>query len=207
MGKVGLCNHQKIQMRHYSSVFNFINKNHLIRSIYTSQNPKKYLFIYKYEVSGSRVPCGWIKLWLCLNTRRLQMVVDYPVHKTKLEDLTLLSCNNNVNTFLTNMEKMRIVINSMLPDKQYFSEQRFVTIMFDQLLKSSYEEFLTNVKHAKSDWIKNPKKFDCASAMIDFTNLYRNYTSTGHWEKADANVATIIALSRSLKMKHNKNIS
>ena len=54
--------------------------------------------------------------------------------------------------------------------------------MFDQILKSSCEDFLTNVKQAKKYWIKKPKKFDCASTMIDFTNLYTNYTSTGHWD-------------------------
>ena len=56
-GNVGLCNHQKIRMRQYSSVVNLIIKNHLIRSSYTSKNPKKYLFTYKYEVSGREVYC------------------------------------------------------------------------------------------------------------------------------------------------------
>ena len=81
-----------------------------------------------------------IKLWLCLNVFRPQLVVNYWVHEKKLEDLTLLGCNNNVNTYLTTMEKMRTVINSMLPYKQEFAEHRFVTIMFD--------------------WIKKPKNFD-----------------------------------------------
>ena len=35
--------------------------------------------------------------------------------------------------------------------------------------------------------------------MIDFKNLYTNYTSTGHWGKADTNADTIIALVTSLK--------
>ena len=59
--------------------------------------------------------CGLIKLWLCLNFVRPQLVVDYRVHEKKLEDLMLLSCNNNTNTFLATVEKMRIVINLMLP--------------------------------------------------------------------------------------------
>ena len=65
----------------------------------------KELFIYQYEVSGREVSCELIKWWLCLNVVRTQLVVDYRVHETKLEDLTLLSCNNNVNTFHTTMEK------------------------------------------------------------------------------------------------------
>ena len=149
--------------------------------------------------------CGLIKLWLCLNAVRPQLVVDYRVHENKLEDITLLSCNNNVNTFLTTMKKIRIVINSMLPDKQDFSEHRFVTIMFNQLLKSSCKYFLTNFKQAKIDWIKNPKKFNCASTMIDFTNLYTNCTSTSHWDKADSIGATIISLVTALKKERDKN--
>ena len=77
--------------------------------------------------------------------------------------------------------------------------------MFDQILKSIFKDLLINVKQSRSDWIKNPKKFDCASAMIDFTNLYTNYTSTGHWDKADANATTIISLVTSLKKECDKN--
>ena len=192
-------------MIQYSSIVDLIIKNHLIRSSYTSHNPKKDLFTYKDEVSGREMFCGLINLWLCLNVVRPQLVVNYWVHKTKLKDFTLLSCNNNVNTFLTTMEKIRTVINSILRDKQESAEHRFVTIMFDQLLKSSCEDFLTNVKQAKNDWIKNPRKFDCASAIIDFTNLYTNFTSTGHWYKLDANADTIIALETDLKKERDKN--
>ena len=92
----------------------------------------------------------------------------------------------------------------MLPDKEDFYEHRFVTIMFNQLLKSSCEDFLKNSKQAKIDWIKNPKRFDCASAMVDFTNLYTNYTSTSHWDKSDANAATIINLVTFLKKERDK---
>ena len=147
-----------------------------------------------------------IKLWLCLNVVRLQLVVDYRVHEKKVKDLILLICNNNINTFLTTIEKMRIVINSMFPDKQDFAEHRFVTIMFYQILKSSYKEFFTNVKQAKRDWTENPKNFDCASAMVDLTKLYTNYTYIGHRDKADDNAATIIALVTALKKESDKDI-
>ena len=72
--------------------------------------------------------------------------------------------------------------------------------MFDQILKSSFKYFLTNVKQSNSNWIKKPKKFDCTSAIICFTNLYTNYTSTGHWYKADANADKSISLVTSLKI-------
>ena len=125
-------------MRQYSSVVNFIIKNHPILGSYIYQNPKKDLFTYKYDIRRDEVSCGLKKLWLCLNIFSPQMVVDYQVHKTNIEELTLISCNNNLNTFLATVGKMRIVINLMLPDKQEFDDHRFVTIMFDHLLKSSF---------------------------------------------------------------------
>ena len=64
---------------------------------------------------------------------KAQLVVDYRKQEKKLEALTLRACRNNLQTFLTMMETMKILINSMLPDKEEFSDQRFNTIMFDQL--------------------------------------------------------------------------
>ena len=94
---------------------------------------------------------------------------------------------------------MKILINSMLLDKEEFSDQRFNTIMFDQLLKTSCKDFLTNAKQARSDWINNPKKFDQANPMSEFTNLYTNFYPTGNWDKADEEQTNIISLTTELK--------
>ena len=77
--------------------------------------------------------------------------------------------------------------------------------MFDQLLKSSCEDFLTNFKQAKRNWTKNPKKFYYASATIELTTMYTNYTTTGNWDMADYNAAMIISLVTALKKELNKN--
>ena len=39
------------------------------------------------------------------------------------------------------------------------------------------------------------KKFDQATAMSEFTNLYTNFSSAGSWDKADEEQAKIIALT------------
>ena len=101
-------------------------------------------------------------------------------------------------TFLTTMGTMNILINSLLPDNEEFSDKRCNTIFFDQLIKSSCKDFLTNVKQARSDWIKNPQKFDQATAMMEFTNLYTNFSSAGDWDRADKEQAKIIALTTEL---------
>ena len=148
-------------------------------------NPKKAIFTYTDEVTGRKVDCGLIKLWLFWNIIKPQLVVDYCEQEKKLEALTLRACGNNVQTFLTTMDTMKILINSMLLDKEDFSEQRFNTIMFDQRLKTSCKDFLNRIKQARSDWIKNPNKFNQATAISEFTNFYTNFSSAGDWDKAD----------------------
>ena len=128
-----------------------------------------------------------------------QLVVNYREQENKLEALTLCACGNNVQTLLTTLETMKILINSMLPDKEEFSDQRFNTIMFDQLLNTSCKEFLTNVKQASNDWIKNPKKFDQATAMSEFKKIYTNFSSAGNWDKSDEEQAKIIVFTTKLK--------
>ena len=74
----------------------------------------------------------------------------------------------------------------------------FKTIMFNQLLKTTCKDFLTNAKQSRSDWIKNPKTFDQATAQMEFTNLYTNFSSAGDWDRADEEQAKIIALTTEL---------
>ena len=150
-GNVGLINHENIRNRQISIALNFILKNHLEISSFISLNPKKAIFTYTDEVTGRKVDCGLVKLWLSLNIVKPQLVVNYREQEKKLEALTLRACGNNLQTFLTTMETMKILINSMLPDKKEFSDQRFNTILFDQLLKKSCKDFLTNAKQARSN--------------------------------------------------------
>ena len=79
-------------------------------------------------------------------------------------------------------------------------------IMFDKLTKSICKDFLTNVKQAKSSWIKGPKNFDCIHSMIDLTNLHTNDTSTVHWTNDEEDsVANIITLEMALNHEQMKN--
>ena len=180
-----MLNHGNIRNRRFRSALNFILKNHLEIGIFISLNPKKSIFTYTDEVTGRKVDCGLVKLWLFLNITKPQLVVNYREQENKPEALILCACGNNVQKFLTTMKTMKILINSILLDKEEFSDQRFNTIMFDQLLKTSCKDLLTNVKQARSDWIKNPKKFDQATAMSELTNLYTKFSSAGYWDKVD----------------------
>ena len=121
-GNVGLVNHKKIRNRQFSSALNFILKNHLQRASFISLNPKKDTFTYTDEFTGRKVDCGLIKLWTILNIVKPQLVVDYREHEKKLESLTLRLCGNNVQKFLTTIETTKILINSLLPGTEVFSD-------------------------------------------------------------------------------------
>ena len=83
-----------------------------------------------------------------------------------MEDLTLTKCGNNVHTYLTTIQKKRNEINANLPDGEEYLACCFHTNMFTQLEKSTCNDFLKNVKDAKSRWIKSPDTFDQATTTI-----------------------------------------
>ena len=72
--------------------------------------------------------------------------------------------------------------------------------MLDHISKTVCKDFLTYLKWKKSEWIKDPVTFNTAQRMVDLTNLYKNYKSTGLWgaQRNDAK-STITALATALK--------
>ena len=182
-GNIGLFNQQKIQLRQISGVLNFILKNHLIRSIYTSLRPNQSIYLYEDEFSRRNIVCGIILLNMCFNVTKMQLVVNHFVKEKEVETLTLIGFGNNIPTFLTTLEEKRNEINSLFPVKEEFAAHQFTTIVFDNITKSICKYFLPNVNQAKIDWIKDPGTFDYPQSMIDLTNIYMKYTSTIHWTK------------------------
>ena len=59
-------------------------------------------------------------------------------------------------------------------------------------------DFLTNVKDAKSRCIKSPDTFNQATDIGYFIKLYTNYTSTGTWMKSKEKDAKIISTATEL---------
>ena len=69
------------------------------------------------------------------------------------------------------------------------------TLSFDDISNTGSEEFLVDVKQEKSEWIKDPATLNTVQSIVDLTNMYTNYKSTGLWDahRKDAK-STIIAL-------------
>ena len=166
-------------------MLNTILKNHLQRKSFTSLNPKSNLYEYKDEVSGRRIACSLVKLKLAFKVINSQLVVYHAIKEQELEDLTLTKCGNNIHTYLTTIQEKRNEINDNLPDGEEYPARCFHTNMFTQLDKSTCDDFLTNVKDAKSRWIKYPDTINQATEIGDLIKLYTNYASTGTWMKSN----------------------
>ena len=204
-GNVGLANKRRILLRQYSGMLNFIIKNHLQRTSYTSLNPKSSIFEYKDEVSRRTYSCGLIKLKLVFDVINPQLVVDHAIKEQELENLSLAGCGNNVHTYLTSLQEKRNEINAALPDKEEYPARRFNTTMFSQLEKSTCEDFLTEVKSAKSRWIRSPETFNSANKIGDLVELCTNFASSGDWSKAQDRHTKMVAMATELYKEQQKN--
>ena len=116
-----------------------------------------------------------------------------------MEDLTIKSCKKNVRTYLTKMQDMQNKIDSLQKEGINYNEQRFLTLAFDDLVKTS-GDLLADVKHQLSEWVKKPSDFNTSIFITDMINLYTNYKSTGDWDKqVDYHNKVMIALTTDLK--------
>ena len=61
-----------------------------------------------------------------------------------------------------------------------YDEQRFLTLTFDELGKT-VGDFLIDIKHQCSEWVKKPSAFNTRAFIANIINLYMNYKSTGEW--------------------------
>ena len=194
-GNQGLVNQRKILLRQLSGMLDAILKNHLERTSYVSLNTKFALFQYKDEVTGRHYDCGLVKLKLAFGVVNPMLAVDHAIKERELEQLTLLECESNVHTYLTTLQTKRNVINSSLPQGEHYPTRRFNTHMFSQLEKSTCNDFLTDVKAAKSRWITKPDTFDQVTEIGNLITLYTNYASSGTWTKLSPTDTKFLALA------------
>ena len=77
--------------------------------------------------------------------------------------------------------------------------------MFTQLEKLTCNDFLANVKDAKSRWIKSPDTFDQATEIGDLIKLYTNYALMGTCMQSNEKDVKIIAMATELYKEKLKN--
>lgn len=162
-------------------MLNMILKNFLQRTSFTSLNPKSVVHQYKGEVSRRRITSGLVKLKLATDIINPQLVVNHAIKEQDLKDLTFVKCGNNDNTYHTTLQEKQNEINANLPGNDEYPIRRFNTNIFIKLEKSTYGDFLTNVKDSKSRWIKCSKRerFGKTTDIGNMSNIYTHYASTG----------------------------
>ena len=106
------------------------------------------------------------------------------------------------------MQEKRNEIDALCKDNIKFYDQRWLTLTFEQLIKTGCSEFLEDVKHQQREWIKDSGKFNSGQLCVDMINLYTNYKATGEWDKKNVSIQqSIIVLATALATERAKNKS
>ena len=205
-GNFGLVNQYTIQICQLSGSINFIFKNHVKRTSYTSFRPNNQHFMYTSEVTDRNISYGVIHFKMALDIIKSRLVIDHKSKERELEDLTLEACQNNVCTYLTTMKEKKIEVDTICKDGTTYNIQQMNTLILDELFETACKAFLANVKQKNSLWIKDPATFNTEQKMVDLTNLYNNYNSTGIWDAHGKDAKSmIVALATALNNERAKN--
>ena len=145
-GNQGLVNRQKIQLQQNSTIFHHILKNAVTRLSYTSFFPDAKYYMYTDVLTGRKIGRGLTRMKLMFDVIKPQLAVDHRTAEVPMEVLTLTDCQNNVRTFLTKQQENVLKINHLRNDGVKYDPQRFATLIFAELAKTTCADFLSNVK-------------------------------------------------------------
>ena len=106
------------------------------------------------------------------------------------------------------MQEKRNKIKALHKENVKFDDQRWLTLTFENLVKTGCSDFLEDVKRQQIKWIKDYGTFNSGQLCFDIINLYKNYKATSEWDKNDvSSQKSIIALYTSLANERTKNKS
>ena len=116
------------------------------RSSYTSFFPEKSLYTYTDVVTGREIVGGLTLLKLMYAVIKPQLAVDHCTTEMRMEALTLSDCNNNIRTVLTKQQEKVLEIEHLRGYGVTYDPQRFATLVFYELVKTSCPDFLDDFK-------------------------------------------------------------
>ena len=122
--------------------------------------PDKKMYTYTDVVTGRDIARGLMILKLIYAVIKPQLAVDHRTTEMRMEALTLPDCDNNVHNFLTKQQENVLKTDHLRGDGITYNPQRFATLVFDELAKTTCPDFLADVKSDMTKWIKSPKMFD-----------------------------------------------
>ena len=150
----------------------------MTRTSYTSFQPNKDKFVYKDDITGRAIICGLTLLKISMTLMKPCLVIEHQGKYRELEELTLAKSGNDVCAYLTKMKEKRNKIDVLQKDNAKFDDQRWLTLTFEQLVKTGCSDFLADVKRQRREWIKDSGTFDSGQFCVDMINLYTKYKAT-----------------------------
>ena len=106
------------------------------------------------------------------------------------------------------MQEKRNKIDALRKEKIKFDNQRWLTLTFEQLVKTGCSDFIEEVKRQQNEWIKDPGTLNSGQFCVETIKLYKNYKAMGEWDKNDVSIQkSIIALATELANERAKNKS
>ena len=150
-GNLGLVNRHKIRLRRLAEILHFIFKNNMTSTSYTSFQPNKDKFVYKDKITGRDITCGLIIFKMAMTVMKPQLVVNHQEKEREIEDLTPAKSGNNVRAYFTKMQEKRNEFDALRKDNIKFDDQRWLTLTFEQLVKTGCSDFLKNFKRQQSE--------------------------------------------------------
>ena len=134
-----------------------------------------------------------------------QLVFKHRGKERELEELTLAKACNNIRAYITKMQEKRNKIDTLRKDNVKFDNQRWLTLTFEQLIKTGCSKFLEDVKRQRSEWIKDYGTLNSGQFCVDMINLYTTYTATREWDKTDVSIQqSIIDFDTALSNERSK---
>ena len=87
---------------------------------------------------------------MALTVMKPQLVVDHQAKERDIEELILAKAGNDVRAYLTNIQEMRNEIDALRKDSVKFDNQRYLTLTFEQIVKTGCSDFFEDVKRQQS---------------------------------------------------------
>ena len=123
----------------------------MTRTSYTSFHPNKDKLVYKDKITGQEITCDLTLLNMAMTVMKPQLVVEHKVKEIEVEELTLAKAGNDVCSYLTKIQEKRNKIDMLQKDNAKFDDQRWLTLTFEQLVKTRCSDFLEDVKRQQSE--------------------------------------------------------
>ncbi len=121
------------------------------------------------------------------------VIVDVKDLQTKMEQLTILTCDNNFHTLSTTIKELQQEINAK-KGNDFCKDDKLLTELFRATEATTNGAFAMDIRLVKSGWITG-KITDKNVIINNLNGLYHNMVADKSWKKVSSADSNIIALT------------